>query len=422
MFNLFENKEKLIAILFFFLIFGTGFSQNNLDYYLKVARNNNPVVKESLANVEKSAIQESIIKAETKSPKVFASGDVNYSPLIPNKNDPKAVGYDVAISNGSLYSALLNVEQSIFNKANFETLINQTKTQSETSANRAKLSIHQLEKDVTDQYILSYQSLNQIAFVKQLYEQLEQQKKTIIAFAKKGFYNRSDIILIDIEILNQATELKNLTAIYNRNIFKLNDLCGISGNADSLLEAPNIVWKHTEGQSQFMKQFVLDSLNEVNNLKVSNLKYRPQFKIYGNTGLNAIETASIYRKFGAGIGVSMLIPIYDGHQKKQTQLQSNINLQVIDNYRKNFEIQKTNRQEANMNDLNLLNQKVGMIHKQLDNYQNLLAVYKSQLQVGELDIVNYMNTIKFYIQTQNSLTISETNKLLIINENNYYNW
>lgn len=422
MFNLFEYKEKLLATLFFFLIFGTVFSQNNLDYYLKAARNNNPTVKESLANVEKATIQQSIIKAETKGPKVFGSGDFNYSPLIPNKNDPKAIGYDVAISNGSLYSALLNVEQPIFNKANFETLINQTKTQSETSANRAKLTIHQLEKDVTDQYILSYQSLNQVAFVKQLYEQLEQQKKTIIAFAKKGFYNRSDIILIDIEILNQATELKNLTAIYNRNIFKLNDLCGISGSANSLLEAPNIVWKHTEEPSQFMKQFVLDSLNEVNNLKVANLKYRPQFKIYGNTGLNAIETTGIYRKLGAGIGVSMLIPIYDGHQKKQTQLQSNINLQVIDNYRKNFEIQKTNRQEANMNDLKLLNQKISMIEEQLDNYQKLLAVYKSQLQAGQQDIVNYLNTIKFYIQTQNSLTISETNKLLIINENNYYNW
>ena len=422
MFNLFEYKEKLLATLFFFLIFGTVFSQNNLDYYLKAARNNNPVIKENLANIEKSVIQQNIIKAETNSPKVFASGEVNYAPLIPNKNDPNALGYDVAISNGSLYSALLNVEQPIFNKTTFETLINQAKLQSEKSANKAKLTIHQLEKNVTDQYIITYQSLNQIAFVNKLREQLEQQKKTIIAFAKQGFYNRSDIILMDIEISNQVTELKNLKAIYNRNIYKLNDLCGISKSTDSLLEVPKIEMKYAKEHSQFMKQFELDSLNEVNNLQVANLKYQPQVKIYGNTGLNAIEIPGIYRKFGASVGVSLLVPIYDGHQKKQTQLQSNINLQVIDNYRNNFKIQKENRQQAIISGLNLINQKIDVINQQLKNYQNLLAVYKSQLQVGELDIVNYMNIIKSYTQTQNNLTISETNKLLIINENNYYNW
>ncbi len=412
----------VLPLLSVFLFVSVGFSQTNLDYYLKAARENNPTIKENLAIVEKSGIQESIIKAATNSPKVFASGNVNYSPLIPNKDDPKAVGYDVAITDGGLYQAILNVEQPVFNRTTFETLIRQAKTEGETNANKAKLTTHQLEKEVTDQYILSYQSLNQIAFVKLLSEQLVQQKAVIEAFAARGIYKRSDILLIDIEIMNQATELNNLQAIYKRNIFVLNDLSGISGNADIKLTAPIIEFNTEQNQSQFLEQFRLDSLQEIYNMQVADLKYRPQFKLYGNTGLNAIEIPGIYRKFGIGMGISMFIPIYDGRQKNYTQLQSDINLQVINNYRQNFQVQKTNRQQAIASDLNQLKQRIEMIREQLKKYEMLMELYKSQLQIGELDVVNYMNTIKSYIETQHNQTINQTNKLLIINENNYYNW
>ena len=417
-----RNKRLELTILVMFLALCTGFSQNTLDFYLKAARENNPTIKENLAIAEKSGIQENIIKAETQSPKAFASGNVNYSPLIPNKDDPKAVGYDVAITDGGLYQALLNVEQPVFNRTTFETLMRQAKTEGEISANRAKLTLHQLEKEVTDQYILSYQSLNQIAFVKLLSEQLVQQKTVIEAFAARGIYKRSDVLLIDIEIVNQAAELNNLQAIYKRNIFALNDLCGLSGSADVELTAPMIDFKAEQNQSQFLEQFRLDSLQEIYNLQVSNLKYRPQFKLYGNTGLNAIEIPGIYRKFGVGMGISMFIPIYDGRQKNYTQLQSDINLKVINNYRQNFQVQKTNRQQAIASDLNQLKQRIELVCGQLKKYEMLIEIYKSQLQIGELDIVNYMNTVKSYTSAQHNLTISETNKLLIINENNYYNW
>ncbi len=417
-----KNKPVKLTLVSLFFMFNVGFSQTSLDYYLKAARENDPTIKENLANVEKAGIQENIIKVESQGAKVFMSGEVNYSPLIPNKDDPNAIGYDVAITDGGLYSALLHIHQPIFNKPTLETLIYQAKIEGETSANRAKLTIHQLEKNVIDKYILAYQSLNQIEFVKVLKNQLAQQKAIVEAFANKGIYKRSDLLLIDIEILNQATELSNLQAIYSRNIYALNELCGLSGSEDVKLAAPIIDVSANQEQSRFIEQFRLDSLKEISGLQVSNLKYRPQFKLYGNTGLNAIELSGIQRKFGVGLGITMLIPIYDGHQKNYTQMQSAINLRVINNYRQNFIVQKSNRQHAILSDLNLMKQKIEMIRLQLKNYEKLMEIYKNELQTGELDIVNYMNTVKSYTTIQHNLTISETNKLLIINEKNYYNW
>jgi outer membrane protein TolC len=155
---------------------------------------------------------------------------------------------------------------------------------------------------------------------------------------------------------------------------------------------------------------------------VANLKYKPQFNLYGNTGLMAIELDGIQRKFGFGVGVTMAVPLYDGNQKKYTRQQTDLNLSVINNYKQNFLIQKSNRQQGILSDLKLIEQKNNQIRAQLTNYEKLLELYKIDLQTGELPLINYLNVVKSYTEAKNSLTISETNKLLIINENNYYNW
>ena len=417
-----SNKRFELTILVLFLAVCTGFSQNNLEYYLKAARENNPTIKENLSLKEKAAIQEKMIKAEYQGPKVYASGEANYSPLIPNKDDPKAVGYDVAITDGGLITANLNVLQPIFNNPIRETLSQQAQASGEAGVVKAALTLHQLEKEVTDQYIIAYQSLSQIEFTKNLTDQLLKQKEIIEALAKNGIYKSSDILLLDIEILNQTAQLNNLQSVYNQNIYALNSQCGITGQSNTELTLPDIELREDIRQSKFLDKFRSDSLQEAFNLQVSNLKYKPQFNIYGNTGLKAIEFSGIQRKFGASVGVTMFIPIYDGHQRDYNQQQANINLQDIDNYKQNFIIQKSNRQQAILSSLDLIDKKIEIINSQLRNYEKLIGLYKNELQAGNLEIINYMNTIRSYTSLQNDLSVNRTNKLMIINENNYYNW
>ena len=339
-----------------------------------------------------------------------------------NKDDPKAVGYDVAITDGGLITANLNVLQPIFNNPIRETLSQQAQASGEAGVVKAALTLHQLEKEVTDQYIIAYQSLSQIEFTQNLTDQLLKQKEIIEALAKNGIYKSSDILLLDIEIQNQTAQLNNLQSVYNQNIYALNSQCGITGQSNTELTLPDIELREDIRQSKFLDKFRSDSLQEAFNLQVSNLKYKPQFNIYGNTGLKAIEFSGIQRKFGASVGVTMYIPIYDGHQRDYNQQQANINLQDIDNYKQNFIIQKSNRQQAILSSLDLIEKKIEIINSQLRNYEKLIGLYKNELQAGNLEIINYMNTIRLYTSLQNDLSVNRTNKLLIINENNYYNW
>ncbi len=416
------NRKIGMAVLAIFWIVQTGFAQNTLEYYLNAARANNPAIKQSLSLKEKADLQKKIIKSEYQGPKVYASGDLNYSPLLPNKDDSKAIGYDVAITDGGLIAANLNVLQPVFNRQVRETLVKQAQSTGEAGVVQASLSLHQLEKEVTDQYILAWQNLSQIEFISAIKNQLQKQKEVVETMAKSGLYKTSDVLLIDIEIRNQEALLNNLQSAYLQNLSNLNSQCGLANETSVKLLRPTIGLRDSNPMSKFLEKFRSDSLQEVLNLDVSNLKYKPQFNLYGNAGLKAIEFEGIQRKFGAAVGLALSIPIYDGHQKEYTRQQSEINLQDIDNYKQNFLIQKNNRQNALVSALDFLEKKMTVIHSQLTDYEKLIELYQTELKAGTLEIINYMNTIRLYTTLENELSMNETNKFLIINESNYYNW
>lgn len=412
-------KSVLVSLL---ITVSVGYSQNTLDYYIKSALENSPALKESISLSEKTKIRENIIRAEYRQPKIYLSGDVYYPPLFPDKNDPKAIGFDVSITDGGLYSALLNIQQPLFNKSFIETNNIKLKAEREAYTNRSDLTKHQLEKEVTDRYILSYKIFTQIIFVRSVKELLEQQKVLIESLAKGGIYNKSDILLINIEIQNRVMELADLQSLFDKSIADLNEMCGLPNNPAKELTSPGITLNIISIKSKFLEKYKIDSIQSVSDLQVANLKYKPRFNLYGNTGINAIELQGIQRKFGVGIGINMIIPIYDGHQKKYSGQEIDIDLGIIRNYRQNFIIRNQTRLNSILNDLKNIDHKIQSCQLQLNNYEALIDLYKAKLQLGEVKMIDYMNIMRLYVSVNNELSLSEANKLLIINENNFYNW
>lgn len=93
------------------------FAQNNLDYYVAQAKQNSPTYVE-FRNAEKFVqLQAKLIEVQNKAINVNFTSDLYFSPYfnnngnliaITNMPDSKAIGYDVNVSNGGLYSAQLN--------------------------------------------------------------------------------------------------------------------------------------------------------------------------------------------------------------------------------------------------------------------------------------------------------------------------
>jgi len=398
------------------------YSQNTLDYYLDAAFENNPVLKENLSRAARTDITANIIKAEYRKPQIFFTSDIFYPPMIHDKDDPDAIGYDVAITDGGLYSALLNIRQPIFNKSFLETNNLKLETEKKIHLERLKLTKHELEKQVTEKYIIAYKYLSQIEFNENIKNLLEQQRDIVRNLAEKGILQQSDLMLINIAIQNMVIELTDLRSTYERSIGDLNELCGLPNFIVKELTVPQISLNAGNYQSQFLNRFSLDSLQAIYNLDVANLKYKPQLNLYANTGVNAIEIPGIQRKFGAGFGINLMVPIYDGHQKKYAGQETLIDIGIIDNYKQNFIIQKETRLKAILNDIKNIDDKIIAYKLQSSNYESLIELYKAKLNTGQINMIDYLNILKSYLTIKNDLALSETNKLLTINENNYYNW
>jgi len=60
------------------------------------------VLKENESMAARTHITADKIKVEYRKPQVFLTGDIFYPPMYPEKNDPEAIGYDVAITGGGL--------------------------------------------------------------------------------------------------------------------------------------------------------------------------------------------------------------------------------------------------------------------------------------------------------------------------------
>ncbi|MCJ7812248.1 TolC family protein, partial [bacterium] len=108
--------------LFLLLISRLTFAQHALDDFLNSAIENSPVLKEYHYQQTIIQIQQKINRAENASFQISLTGDFLFAPYFNNHGNlvttdpsPQAIGYDINLFDGGLYSAQLNLERNIFN-------------------------------------------------------------------------------------------------------------------------------------------------------------------------------------------------------------------------------------------------------------------------------------------------------------------
>ena len=119
--------NKIIFVILF--LSKLVYCQFNLDYFLNNALNNSPQIKNYNNLFLINDLQRKLDEAQNSSFQVYLTGDYLFAPyfnnngkLVSTNPDPKAIGYDVGITNGGLYSALINVDKNIFNGALLDAL------------------------------------------------------------------------------------------------------------------------------------------------------------------------------------------------------------------------------------------------------------------------------------------------------------
>ncbi|MFC3562891.1 TolC family protein [Pedobacter jamesrossensis] len=387
----------------------------NLEFFLNRAKISSPVLKD-LENQRKSAGIDSLIVRASAKPQVTGSSSGLYAPII------HGYGYDEVITNGQSLDALLNVNYDLLNKKRINNQLQGVKLQNDSIRYASQVSTFDLNRSIADQYILAFASQYQVDFNSEVVALLKKEEALLKTLTRSNIYKQSEYLTFLVTLQQQELSLQQAALQYKNDLANLNYLSGITDTTSVLLEEPKLKSDKLFFETSFFKRkFELDSLKNENQRSSIILNYQPKLGVYANGGYNSSLVLQPYTNFGASVGFTFSVPIYDGHQKKMQFNKLNLASETISNYRAFFVRQQSQQ-------LNLISQQIsqtdalfGKINEQIRFSKGLIEVDSKLMHTGDLRVADFVIAVNNYMSAQNLLRQTTINRLKLINQYNYWN-
>lgn len=410
-------------------------AQRSLTFFLETARQNNPVMRLDSLQVVANRLALEQQKAAVSAPLLYAEGGFLAAPVIstdqgktrllvnPSKATGDYYGYDLSLTNGGLYRGVVNLEQPLLTRTRTRVLQQQMELQDAQLAQHTRYTIHQLEKIITDQYLLCQYTLQQQEVTRHLLELVQEQARVGAALAKNALIYQADVQLLRIEAEHLSTILTSQQAGYMTHILELNMLCGIKDSSEVALSPLTIFFQtDTAITSGFTEQYRLDSLALIQGQRVFDLRYKPQLSLYSSGGLNTAYAPDIPRRLGWQAGLRFTQVIFDGHQRQLNDRRIHLVAQTTAWQTDFFRDQNTIRKTRLQTQVRALDTQESAVNRQQQAYDSVLILYKQQVVNGGMSIVNYLTLLRSRAALQQDLATIAYNRELLINEYNYWNW
>ena len=282
--------------------------------------------------------------------------------------------------------------------------------------------LHDLDKNVSDQYIAAYQTQLQLNYLQKIISLIGDRKKIISALVEKGLMQQNDYLLLEIELNNRQYDLQQQHVAFITAIGQLNSLCGIADTNSYNLAAPLINQNSPVSEFTYQKKFAADSMSVSVQRQVFNTKYTPQLSVFGNAGVNAADARNIPHNFGLSAGLHLNVPIYDGGQKKTFAQQNQLLVQNLQQYRDFNAMQLLNARSSIVQQISATQQSISILENQLRNQETLLQIIKEKLVLGQVSAMDYVNSIQDYAVANQNKIQAQASLWLLINQYNYINW
>ena len=409
--------KKLFIIFFFMHLVIILFSQNNnLDYFINRAVLNSPLIKDYKNQILLNQVDSLRILASYK-PQVTGNSYNYYPPVI------KGIGYDQAITNGGQFSALVGVNKTLLNKKYIAAQFESLQLQNQSLTNTSQISEQELKRTITAQYITAYGDMLQLHFNIAIDSFLSKEEVILKKLTEQNVYRQVDYLAFLVTLKQQRLLIKEQNIQFQNDYAVLNYLCGITDTTKVELKEPGIQIHLLPGMenSVYFKQFVFDSLKLVNNKTLVDLSYKPRFNLFADAGYNSTLAYRAYNNFGTSFGISASVSIYDGKQRKLQYSKIAIAERTRMNYESFFTSQYQQQIAQLKQQLNAAGELINDINDQLKYSESLIQVNEKLLETGEVKIADYILALNSYLNSKYLITQNNINRLLIINQINYWN-
>jgi len=407
--------KKYLVILLFVSVPVIAYNQSRtLDFYLDAGIHNSPLLKD-FNNQINSALIDSLLIRSSQLPQVEGISQLLYSPAYRN------FGYDEAVSNGGNYQGVISVTQNIFNKKILNNKFQSLAIQRQTADNESKISVADLKRVITEQYLAAYADYNELTFNKSFLEFGYKENEIVRTFVSQGLCKQTDYLSLQIETQTQEILVNQLASQFEKDLRQLNQLCGINDPGLYQLTLPEI--KITSSQDinnlpLFIK-YRIDSIRIENEKAAIELKYKLKMNWFADAGFLTSTPWNFYQHFGYSAGVNLSIPVYDGHQKTREKQKLSLDENTRSGYRNNFRNQYDQQIQQLNNELKSLRLMTTQLEKQLTTSEQLVNALRAQLETGIIQMTEYINAIKNLRYINKNLSDNRIRIQQVINGLNY---
>lgn len=386
----------------------------SLDFFMEQGLNASPLLKDN-KNQQRSNKIDSLRWRAAYRPQVTASSTGLYAPVV------KGYGFDQALTNGQALEALLTVNYAIVGKGRIKIQLEQFRLQQDSLQFAGKWSELDLRKNITDQYLNSFASQQQMEFNKELYELLKKEELILKKLTRANTYKQSEYLTFLVTFEQQHLQWRQSEMQFKNDYATLNSLCGLSDTTVAYLKEPVFEQTYLADHTFFRQRFKLDSLRNENGKKAVDLDYKPKASVYVNGGYNSSFALQPYKNFGTSAGFTVSVPIYDGHQKKMQVNKLNIQQETTFAYQEFF-VQQQEQQIRLLQVQILETQRLEQpIKEQIRFAKSLIGVDSKLMHTGDLKIADYIIAINSYLSAENLLRQTNISRLKLINQLNYWN-
>jgi outer membrane protein TolC len=404
-----------ILLLGFLFIRVLNAQQQDLDYFLTKGLQNSPLLKD-YQNRLKSARIDSLRLRATLGLQVTGSSVDSYAPVI------NGWGYDEVKTDIATVSALAGMTKEIIGNDNLRNKYQAVSLQGSSTSIQGSLSEKDLKKSIITRYVLAYGDQQQQELNSEVVAVLRQEEQIVKRLTENGVYKQTEYLSLLVNLRQQEIHATQSAIQSKTNLELLYALCGMDDTTTINLPEPvlHVITPGGPHATLLYRQFELDSLKLANADRQINFDYRPKLSVYADGGYLSSLSYMPWKNFGLSAGLSLVVPIYNGGQKKLEHDQIAIAEETRAQYRNYFNSQY--RQQIHMLTDQLASQEPLIIqcNEQMTYAKTLIDANRDLLRTGDISITDYLLSVSNFINARNLLIDTMITRYNLINEINYW--
>ena len=408
--------RQLFILLFISISLYSFGQKRSLEEFIASAITKSPLLKD-LKNQKKSNSIDSLRINASYKPQVTASSTNSFAPTY------KDWGYETAITNGGHFSQLISVTKRLVRKDLLHSQYEAIGLQNESLDVSGQISVQDIRKSITAQYITAYGDQQQYVFNQEMLKLLSKEESILKTLTEKNVYRQTDYLTFLVTLKQQELTISQIKIQLQNDVATLNYLSGINDTSFITLENPSLepTVQPEIDNTIFTKQFKLDSLKLKNSDAIIDYSYKPTIDLYADAGHVSTFAMDPYKNFGTSFGVTIAMPIYDGKQKKMQHDKNAIAQQTISEYQQYFRSQYTQQIQQLVQQLQLTDQFIAQAKDQLRYSEALIEANRKLLVSGDAHMADFILAIGNYLTSKNTISQTTINRLQLINQINYWN-